>query len=200
MVSRKDSNKARLQRHKRVRGKISGTAACPRLCVYRSLKNIYAQIIDEKLVSLSRVAKTVKGGRKMKFAALMVVGDGNGVVGVGLGKSVEIPDAVNKGIEDAKKNLVRISLKGTTIPHEIVACYGASRVVLKPAAKGTGVIAGGAVRAVLEMAGVKDIRTKALGSRNPQNVVHATINGLSTLRDAAQVAQTRGKSVEEILG
>lgn len=156
--------------------------------------------LNEKLVSLSRVSKTVKGSRKMKFAALMVVGDGNGVVGVGLGKSVEIPDAVNKGIEDAKKNLVRISLKGTTIPHEIVACYGASRVVLKPAAKGTGVIAGGAVRAVLEMAGVKDIRTKALGSRNPQNVVHATINGLSTLRDAAQVAQTRGKSVEEILG
>ena len=156
--------------------------------------------LNEKLVSLSRVSKTVKGGRNMKFAALMVVGDGNGVVGVGLGKSVEIPDAVNKGIEDAKKNLVRISLKGTTIPHEIVACYGASRVVLKPAAKGTGVIAGGAVRAVLEMAGVKDIRTKALGSRNPQNVVHATINGLSTLRDAAQVAQTRGKSVEEILG
>lgn len=156
--------------------------------------------LNEKLVSLSRVSKTVKGGRKMKFASLMVVGDGNGVVGVGLGKSVEIPDAVNKGIEDAKKNLVRISLKGTTIPHEIVACYGASRVVLKPAAKGTGVIAGGAVRAVLEMAGVKDIRTKALGSRNPQNVVHATINGLSTLRDAAQVAQTRGKSVEEILG
>lgn len=156
--------------------------------------------LNEKLVSLSRVSKTVKGGRKMKFAALMVVGDGNGVVGVGLGKSVEIPDAVNKGIEDAKKNLVRISLKGTTIPHEIVACYGASRVVLKPAAKGTGVIAGGAVRSVLEMAGVKDIRTKALGSRNPQNVVHATINGLSTLRDATQVAQTRGKSVEEILG
>ena len=156
--------------------------------------------LTEKLVSLSRVSKTVKGGRKMKFAALMVVGDGNGVVGVGLGKSVEIPDAVNKGIEDAKKNLVRISLKGTTIPHEIVACYGASRVVLNPAAKGTGVIAGGAVRAVLEMAGVKDIRTKALGSRNPQNVVHATINGLSTLRDAAQVAQTRGKTVEEILG
>ena len=156
--------------------------------------------LNEKLVSLSRVSKTVKGGRNMKFAALMVVGDGNGVVGVGLGKSVEIPDAVNKGIEDAKKNLVRISLKGTTIPHEIVACYGASRVVLKPAAKGTGVIAGGAVRSVLEMAGVKDIRTKALGSRNPQNVVHATINGLSTLRDATQVAQTRGKSVEEILG
>ena len=154
--------------------------------------------LTEKLVSLSRVSKTVKGGRKMKFAALMVVGDGNGVVGVG--KSVEIPDAVNKGIEDAKKNLVRISLKGTTIPHEIVACYGASRVVLKPAAKGTGVIAGGAVRAVLEMAGVKDIRTKALGSRNPQNVVHATINGLSTLRDAAQVAQTRGKTVEEVWG
>ena len=156
--------------------------------------------LNEKVVAINRVSKTVKGGRIMKFSALVVVGDGNGVVGFGMGKSNEVPDAIRKGIEDAKKNLVRISLKGTTIPHEIVACYGASRVVLKPAAKGTGVIAGGAVRAVLEMAGVKDIRTKALGSRNPQNVVHATINGLSTLRDAAQVAQTRGKSVEEILG
>ena len=156
--------------------------------------------LKEKLVVINRVAKTVKGGRVARFTALMVVGDENGHVGYGLGKAAEVPDAIRKGIEDAKKNLVRISLKGTTIPHEIVACYGASRVVLKPAAKGTGVIAGGAVRAVLEMAGVKDIRTKALGSRNPQNVVHATINGLSTLRDAAQVAQTRGKSVEEILG
>ena len=156
--------------------------------------------LKEKLVVINRVAKTVKGGRVARFTALMVVGDENGHVGYGLGKAAEVPDAIRKGIEDAKKNLVRISLKGTTIPHEIVACYGASRVVLKPAAKGTGVIAGGAVRAVLEMAGVKDIRTKALGSRNPQNVVHATINGLSTLRDAAQVAQTRGKTVEEILG
>ena len=156
--------------------------------------------LAEKVVAINRVSKTVKGGRIMKFSALVVVGDQNGTIGFGIGKSSEVPDAIRKGIEDAKKNLVRISLKGTTIPHEIVACYGASRVVLKPAAKGTGVIAGGAVRAVLEMAGVKDIRTKALGSRNPQNVVHATINGLSTLRDAAQVAQTRGKTVEEILG
>ena len=156
--------------------------------------------LNEKLVSLSRVSKTVKGGRKMKFAALMVVGDGNGVVGVGLGKSVEIPDAVNKGIEDAKKNLVRISLKGTTIPHEIVACYGASRVVLKPAAKGTGVIAGGPVRAVLEMVGIKDIRTKSYGSNNPANCVKATLDGLSQLRTAEEIARLRGKTVEEILG
>ncbi len=156
--------------------------------------------LTEKLVSLSRVSKTVKGGRKMKFSALIVVGNGEGIVGVGLGKSVEIPDAVNKGIEDAKKNLVRVSLKGTTIPHETVAEYGASMVVLKPAAKGTGVIAGGAVRAVLEMAGIKDIRTKALYSRNPQNLVQATIKGLASMRDAKEVAETRGKTVEEILG
>lgn len=156
--------------------------------------------LTEKLVSLSRVSKTVKGGRKMKFSALIVVGNGDGIVGVGLGKSVEIPDAVNKGIEDAKKNLVRVSLKGTTIPHETVAEYGASMVVLKPAAKGTGVIAGGAVRAVLEMAGIKDIRTKALYSRNPQNLVQATIKGLASMRDAKEVAETRGKTVEEILG
>lgn len=156
--------------------------------------------LSEKLVSLSRVSKTVKGGRKMKFSALIVVGNGEGIVGVGLGKSVEIPDAVNKGIEDAKKNLVRVSLKGTTIPHETVAEYGASMVVLKPAAKGTGVIAGGAVRAVLEMAGIKDIRTKALYSRNPQNLVQATIKGLAGMRDAKEVAETRGKTVEEILG
>ncbi len=135
----------------------------------------------------------------MKFAALMVVGDGNGVVGVGLGKSVEIPDAVNKGIEDAKKNLVRISLKGTTIPHEIVACYGASRVVLKPAAKGTGVIAGGPVRAVMEAAGIKNIRTKSHGSSNPVNMVKAVITGLNELRTAEQVAALRGKSAEEIM-
>ena len=156
--------------------------------------------LTEKLVSLSRVSKTVKGGRKMKFSALMVVGDGNGIVGVGLGKSIEIPDAVNKGIEDAKKNLVRVSMKGTTIPHEVVSEYGASLVVMKPAAEGTGVIAGGAVRAVLEVAGIKDIRTKALRSRNPQNLVQATIKGLKSLRSAEEVAQTRGKSVKEILG
>ena len=156
--------------------------------------------LNEKLVSLSRVSKTVKGGRKMKFAALMVVGDGNGVVGVGLGKSVEIPDAVNKGIEDAKKNLVRISLKGTTIPHEIVACYGASRVVLKPAAKGTGVIAGGPVRAVMEAVGVKNIRTKSYGTSNPINCVKAAIEGLKELRTVEEIAALRGKTVEEIKG
>ncbi len=156
--------------------------------------------LTEKMVSLERVSKTVKGGRKMKFSALMVVGDGNGVVGVGIGKSVEVPDAINKGIEDAKKNLVRVTLKGTTIPHEVVSEYGASLVILKPAAEGTGVIAGGAVRDVLEMAGIKDIRTKALRSRNPKNLVKATLRGLTSLRDAKEVAETRGKTVKEILG
>lgn len=156
--------------------------------------------LTEKLVSLNRVSKTVKGGRKMKFSALVVVGDGQGIVGVGTGKSIEIPDAINKGIEDAKKNLVKITLKGTTIPHEVIYEHGASLVVLKPAPEGTGVIAGGTVRAVLEMAGIKDIRTKALRSRNPRNLVQATILGLQTLRDAKQVAETRGKTVEEILG
>lgn len=156
--------------------------------------------LTEKMVSLNRVSKTVKGGRKMKFSALMVVGNGEGIVGVGLGKSTEIPDAISKGIEDAKKNLVRVTLKDTTIPHEVVSEYGASLVILKPAAEGTGVIAGGAVRDVLEMAGVKDIRTKALRSRNPKNLVKATIAGLQSLRDAQQVAETRGKTVEEILG
>lgn len=157
--------------------------------------------LTEKLVlPVKRVSKTVKGGRKMKFSVLMVVGDGNGIVGVGIGKSNEIPDAVNKAIEDAKKNLIRVSLKGTTIPHELVSEYGASMVVLKPAAEGTGVIAGGAVRAVLEMAGIKDIRTKALRSRNPHNLAIATIKGLQGLRNADEVARTRGKTVEEILG
>ena len=156
--------------------------------------------LTEKLVALNRVSKTVKGGRKMKFSALIVVGDGNGVVGVGLGKSIDIPDAVNKGIEDAKKNLIKVSLICTTIPHEVTATYGASLVIMKPAAEGTGVIAGGAVRAVLEMAGIKDIRTKALRSRNPQNLVQAALKGLSELRNVEEVAEIRGKSVEEILG
>ena len=156
--------------------------------------------LSEKMVSLDRVSKTVKGGRKLKFSALMVVGHGEGIVGVGIGKSTEVPDAINKGIEDAKKNLVRVTLKGTTIPHETVSEYGASLVILNPAAEGTGVIAGGAVRDVLEMAGVKDIRTKALRSRNPKNLVKATIAGLQGLRDAKQVAEIRGKTVEEILG
>lgn len=151
-------------------------------------------------MAINRVAKTVKGGRIFKFAALVVVGDGNGTIGYGLGKSSEVPDAIRKGIEDAKKNLFRISLRGTTIPHEVIGAFGAGRVLMRPAAPGTGVIAGGAVRAVVETAGIKDIRTKCLRSNNPCNVVHATIEGLRSLRNASQVAATRGKSVKEILG
>lgn len=156
--------------------------------------------LSEKVVAINRVSKTVKGGRIMKFSALVVVGDGNGIVGFGTGKSSEVPDAIRKGIEDAKKNLVKISLKGTTIPHEVVGAYGAGRVLMKPAAPGTGVIAGGPVRSVVEMAGIKDIRTKSLRSNNPYNVVRATIAGLASVKDAAQVAAKRGKTIKEILG
>ena len=159
-----------------------------------------AMELQERVVAINRVSKTVKGGRIYKFAALVVVGDGNGTVGFGMGKSGEVPDAIRKGIEDAKKNLIKVSLKGTTIPHEIIGKFGAGVVLLKPAAPGTGVIAGGPVRAVVESVGIKDIRSKALRSNNPCNVVRATIDGLSKLRNVDEVAAVRDKSAKEILG
>lgn len=152
----------------------------------------------EKLVALNRVSKTVKGGRIFKFAALMVVGDEKGRVGFGLGKAAEVPEAIRKGIEDAKKNMCTVTLYGTTIPHEVIGEFGAGRVLLKPAAPGTGIIAGGPVRAVMEAAGIRDIRAKCLRSNNPQNVVSATMQGLKSMRSAAQVAAVRGKAVEEL--
>ena len=154
----------------------------------------------ERVVYLNRVSKTVKGGRVMKFSALVVVGDGKGTVGYGLGKAAEVSEAILKGIANAKKNLQKVTLSGTTIPHEVIGVYGAGKVLLKPAAVGTGVIAGGAVRAVMEAVGISNIRAKCLRSNNPQNVVKATMQGLESLRDAAEVARIRGKSVEEIVG
>ena len=156
--------------------------------------------LQEKLVALNRVSKTVKGGRIARFAAIMVVGDGNGHVGFGLGKAAEVPDAIRKGIEDAKKNMIKVSLNGTTIPHEIIGEYGAGKVLLKPAAPGTGIIAGGTVRTILALAGIKNIRAKCLRSNNPVNVVKATLAGLSELRTVEEVARTRDITADDVKG
>ncbi|OGO80504.1 MAG: 30S ribosomal protein S5 [Clostridiales bacterium GWC2_40_7] len=166
------------------------------------MQRIDASALDlkEKVVNIGRVTKVVKGGRNFRFSALVVVGDENGYVGSGIGKATEIPDAIRKGIDDAKKNLIKVPLVETTIPHEATGIYGAGRVLLKPAGAGTGVIAGGPVRAVLELAGIHDIRTKSLGSNNPINMVNATIKGLAQLKTAEEVARLRGKTAEEILG
>ena len=155
--------------------------------------------LKEKVVAINRVAKVVKGGRNFRFSAVVVVGDENGHVGVGNGKAAEVPDAIKKAIEDAKKNLVTVPIVGTTIPHEYVGQFGSANVLLKPAAEGTGIIAGGSVRPVIELAGYKDIRTKVIGTNNPRNVVYATLNGLTNMRTVEQVAEKRGKKVSDIL-
>lgn len=164
--------------------------------------NIKPQELDlqERVVAINRVSKTVKGGKNFRFAALVVVGDMNSHVGVGMGKALEVPDAIRKAVADAKKNMIEVSIEGTTIPHEIIGKHGAGTVLLKPAKEGTGVIAGNAVRAVCELAGIHDIRTKCLGSNNPRNVVDATIQGLLSLKRPEDVAKMRGKTVEEIIG
>lgn len=156
--------------------------------------------LKERVVTINRVAKVVKGGRNFRFSALVVVGDGNGHVGVGTGKAQEVPDAIRKAIQDAKKHIISVPIVGTTIPHEVIGEFGASKVLLKPSKEGIGVIAGGPVRAVCELAGIRDIRTKSLGSNNPRNVVNATIEALKSLKRAEEVARLRGKSIEEILG